>query len=80
MTREIVLTNMSEVVMTFGLRVPLEDKRTTSTRKEGNQEFSIQPRADTLPPGIPQTIKVSTAQQYKAFSGTSLLWTVLDTL
>ncbi len=58
-TKEIILANMSEVVMTYSLRVPLDDK-SGSNRKDDNQfEFSVVPHAGELPPGIPQLIKVA---------------------
>lgn len=54
------LVNLSEVVMTYSLHVPSNDKHQTQvgTRKDSNEEFIVHPKADTLPPGIPQTIKV----------------------
>lgn len=59
-TREVILTNLSEVVMTYSLKVPLDERRSISSNRGGNQEFLISPQADALPPGIPQAIKVST--------------------
>ena len=49
---------MSEVVMTYSLRVPLDDKGASNRREDNQVEFTVHPQADELPPGTPQLIKV----------------------
>ena len=53
-THELILTNTSEVPMTFDLHVPLEEKE----KRTGSQEIIIKPQNGILPPNIQQGIKV----------------------
>ena len=54
-THEVILTNTSEVPMTFDLRVPLEEKE----KRTSSQEIIIKPQNGILPPNIQQGIKVT---------------------
>ena len=53
---EVVLTNTSEVLMTFRLRVPGEERSKQSDHSK--KEFTIQPHSGTLPPSMQRSIKV----------------------
>ena len=50
-SHEVTLTNTSEVLMTYHLRVP-EDSSSKG------KEFDIHPHSGTLPPNFHQTIRV----------------------
>lgn len=55
-SKEITLSNTSEIPMTFDLRVP--DGSATDTSSNNDKEFTIVPQHGTLPPNFQQVIKV----------------------
>lgn len=58
-SREVMLTNTSEVPMTFHLRVPLAQGDGKEEDGDGRTEFKIQPNKGSLPPDMQQLVKVS---------------------
>ena len=59
MSREVTLTNTSEVPMTFHLRIPSAQAEGEGENVRGRTEFKIQPSVGSLPPDMQQVVKVS---------------------
>lgn len=60
-SREVTLTNTSEVPMTFHLRIPSIQGEGKEEDSRGRSEFRIQPNIGSLPPDMQQVVKVSWA-------------------
>ena len=54
-TYEVVLTNTSEIPMTYQLKVPRSKEKEEC---EGEREFNIKPKSGVLPPNCNQAIQV----------------------
>ena len=67
---EVVLTNTSEVPMTFRLWVPGEgkEKQGEEQRKPHKHEFTIHPHSGTLPPNMHKKIKVLLLQYLRYYN------------